>query len=498
MPMIDIMGQSASHFFLSIFEGSSNFSQLFWRMWTIHGLWFLGIHGDNAFNVFVNISILNEDILPGLSNKLFYDVFVLLGGTGCFWGLIIAVLIRNKKSHELAIVKISLPFTVFNFCEIIIFALPIILNPIYLIPFFLAPAFNFLLSYLILSMNIFTITPVEMSWMTPVFLNAWFVSESIMLPLYQLLLIACNAIIYYPFVKFSQDKYSPYTAVDKLERTLGISSQIDQDNEDIFIQHQQKSKGSLNDLNNVLTKLSNSELELHYQPQINLVDQSIYGYEALLRLRESNGVLSGPSFLDTLNKHKLGYIVDNWVLDQVAIDLEFWQSKDFHPNISLNLNPSILYKRQNIEDICQKFSTFSKQVKLEVVESSYLEQTDIVIEHLSILSEHGIMTAIDDFGTGYSSLSMLGALPLEIAKLDRQFLQSCETEKGKILYRHITTLFHQLGYTVIAEGVETQAELDWVKSLDIEVAQGWYYSAAIAKEEVMDYHLCWRNIANNE
>jgi EAL domain-containing protein (putative c-di-GMP-specific phosphodiesterase class I) len=489
MPFFDVLGGVLSKFFLTQFENASNTSQLFWRMWTIHGLWFFGIHGDNAFDVFFNGSMLNGDIIPGLSNKIFYDVFVLLGGTGCFWGLIFAVLIRRTKSHEQAIIKISLPFTLFNFCEIIIFALPIILNPIYLIPFFFVPAFNFIVSYQVLAMDLFTINTVEISWMTPIFLNAWFVSEDSRVVLYQLFLIICNTLIYYPFVKFSQEKYSAYAAVDKLERTLGITSKIDQDNEDAFIKSQQQNKSSREELNKVLAELANGELELHYQPQISLVNNNIYGYEALLRMRKSDGQLCGPYFLDTLNDHKLGYIIDNWVLEQVAIDLEYWQLKDFHPHVSMNLNPDMLYKRKNIDNICQRFSLFYQQVNIEVVESSYLEQTDIVIEHLSILSSFGIKTAIDDFGTGYSSLSMLGALPFEIAKLDRQFLQSCETDNGKILYRQIAALFHQLGYAVIAEGVETQEELDWVSSLGIEVAQGWIYSAAIAKEDVMSYHM---------
>ncbi|WP_343816376.1 EAL domain-containing protein [Colwellia asteriadis] len=497
MPIIDLVGHEFSSFLLPKFESAANTSQMLWRMWIIHGLWFFGIHGDNAFHVFVNASILGNDIVPGLNNKNFYDVFVLLGGTGCFWGLILAVLIRRVKSHEQAIIKISLPFTLFNFCEIIIFALPIILNPIYLIPFFLAPTFNFLLSYQLLTAEVFTVSSVEMSWMTPIFFNAWLLSENTMLVLYQVLLIVCNTLIYYPFVKLSQEKYSPYTAVDKLERTLGISSQIDQDNENIFIKHQQKNKSSLKALNNVLTDLANSDLELHYQPQINLKNNQIYGYEALLRLRKADGKLYGPYFLDILNDHKLGHIVDNWVIDQVAIDLQYWNTQKFYPNISLNLNPNILYKRHNIDNICAKFADFSEQVKLEVVESSYLEKTDIVIEHLSLLAAQGIQTAIDDFGTGYSSLSMLGTLPIEIAKLDRQFLQGCETQSGKILYRHITTLFHQLGYTVIAEGIETKAELDWVNSLNIEVAQGWLYSAAIPREEVLLYQKHWKSTNSN-
>jgi lactose/cellobiose-specific phosphotransferase system IIC component len=488
MPLFDFAGGTLSEFVLSIFESSSNTSQLFWRMWSIHGLWFFGIHGDNAFNIFINSSMLSNEIIPGLSNKIFYDVFVLLGGTGCFWGLILAVFIRRTKSHELTIAKISVPFTLFNFCEVIVFALPIILNPIYLIPFFLAPAFNFVISYQLLAMDLFTVNAVEMSWMTPVFFNAWLVTENTSVLLYQLTLIICNTLIYYPFVKLSQEKYSPYVAVDKLERTLGITSKIDQDNEDSFIKNQQESKGSRAALNKILTELAESELELHYQPQISLTNNNIYGYEALLRMRKSDGKLSGPYFLDILNEHKLGYIVDNWVIEQVAIDLEYWRKKEFYPNISLNLNPDMLYKRKSIDKICQKFSVFSPQVKIEIVESSYLEQTDIVVEHLSILSAHGIQTAIDDFGTGYSSLSMLGALPIEIAKLDRQFLQSCETENGKILYRYITRLFHQLGYTVIAEGIETKVELDWVSSLGIEVAQGWFYSAAIPKENVISFH----------
>ncbi|WP_369676357.1 EAL domain-containing protein, partial [Enterococcus faecium] len=92
---------------------------------------------------------------------------------------------------------------------------------------------------------------------------------------------------------------------------------------------------------------------------------------------------------------------------------------------------------------------------------------------------------LDDFGTGYSSLSMLANLPVKHVKLDRQFLLQCQQPAGRILYQQVTKIFAKLGFSVVAEGIETQSEADWVKGLGIEIAQGWLYAPSIPHNEVI-------------
>jgi EAL domain-containing protein (putative c-di-GMP-specific phosphodiesterase class I) len=126
---------------------------------------------------------------------------------------------------------------------------------------------------------------------------------------------------------------------------------------------------------------------------------------------------------------------------------------------------------------------------VEIVESSYLNDQALVCEHISKLKTYGIDTVIDDFGTGYSSLFMLANLPVNQVKLDRQFLVQAQTDKGKLLYQHVVNIFIQMGYTIVAEGIETEQELNWIKSLGVQVAQGWYYAKALPAKDIMEFKL---------
>ncbi|NTS78552.1 PTS sugar transporter subunit IIC/EAL domain-containing protein [Catenovulum sp. SM1970] len=492
IPLIEAIAAVTIYPLLNQFENVSVALNTFNRMLVTHVLWFFGIHGDNAFNISFQQHFLYQDILPGLSAKVFYDTFVIFGGSGAIWGLMIAVYLAKAQSHERTIVKIATPFAIFNFSEIIIFALPIVLNPIYLIPFIMAPVCNFIISYYVLGAGLVPFSSTEVSWITPVFINGWIVGDSIITALYQLTLIMLNALIYYPFVNHSIKKRNLVSSVNKLQKSLDIYENAEFENESQFIRTQQATRESEDELLKILNEIADGNLQLHYQPQICVKKGNIIGFEALLRLRRLDGKLVGPYFLDMLIEHKLGYIIDNWVIEQADRDLQEWAKQGFNPVVSINLNPDVLTNNESVDNLCRTFSNYPNQVKVEIVESSYLAQTEVVTQNIQKLKNSGIETVLDDFGTGYSSLSMLGSLPVRYAKLDRSILLSCNTEKGKTLYRHIAGLFQELGFIVVAEGVETQEELEWVRSLQIDYVQGWYYSGAIPPDELVDYVNQWQ------
>ena len=150
IPLIELSVQSVLLYVVPSSDDSSIAMQLFKRMIIVHSFWFFGVHGDNAYSMMFDQLFLQQDIVPGLMAKTFYDTFVLIGGTGCFIGLIVAAFMLPNASHEKSIAKISIPFSLFNFCEIILFALPVFLNPMLLVPFILVPCFNFLISYFLI------------------------------------------------------------------------------------------------------------------------------------------------------------------------------------------------------------------------------------------------------------------------------------------------------------------------------------------------------------
>ena len=487
MPLFDWLGSQIALVLSPDLENSSVAQLTFQRMLVTHLLWFVGIHGDNMFSMLFEQSYLNQDILPGLSAKTFYDVFVLIGGTGCFAGLILAALTLKKGAHERNIAQLSIPFTAFNFCEIIVFALPIFFNPILFIPFLLVPTINFLFSYLFLSSGLIAYSDMSISWMTPTLINGYMIGADLNAMLLQACLIGINALIYWPFLQWSAKKTDYHSAVEALSSKLKLSEQFAEHSESRFISRQQQTYESTVELQSVLAELSAGELQLHYQPQIDLQDNQVVGFEALLRLKTCEGLIKGPYFLTTLQAHNQTELIDLWVMQQAAKDLANWQAHGVNPVISINLNPDVPTKLNLVHQLCALFSPFKGQVKVEIIESSYLEDQTLVAQHIELLNEHGITTVIDDFGTGYSSLFMLANLPVKKVKLDRQFLMQIESKEGALLYQHVTQLLLQLGYQIVAEGIETPHELAWVKQLGIPIGQGWYFEKALPFEQVQDY-----------
>lgn len=489
VPVIESVIQAVLLSVVPMEDGSSVAEQLFKRMVMIHGFWFFGVHGDNIYSMMFNQSFLDADIFPGLKAKTFYDTFVLIGGTGCFIGLIVAALFLTNASHEKNIARIAMPFSIFNFCEIILFALPVFLNPLLLIPFIVVPCFNFVVSYFLISAGAVGYQEVSISWMTPTIINGSMVGTDLVAPILQVFLIICNACIYYPFLRLSSEKNDYQLAFNKLSSQLNVSERFAAKSEQRFIEQQRETNSSLMQLTTVLNTISQSRLALYYQPQIDIETGKVCGFEALLRLIKKDGSITGPYFLDTLIEHKQTAIIDHWVIEQAQRDLRQWKNVGFEPVISINVNPDVLTSESMINKICDLYTDFPNQVKIEIVESSYLTQQSLVTKHIEKLRSRNIETVLDDFGTGYSSLSMLANLPVKHVKLDRKFLLQCQQPAGEVLYQQVSEIFAKLGFSVVAEGIETEQELAWVKSLGIQTAQGWLYAPALPKHAIHDFAL---------
>ncbi|MBQ4845949.1 PTS sugar transporter subunit IIC/EAL domain-containing protein [Pseudoalteromonas sp. MMG005] len=486
-PLLGDLGHLISLWLAPDISQASVAELTFQRMMASHTFWFFGVHGDNTFSMLFEEPFLAENVVANLSAKTFYDTFVLIGGTGCFAGLIVASFWLKKGTHERNVAQLSIPFTAFNFCEIILFALPIFLNPVLLIPFILAPAINFFIAFNVLEWGWVNTNNLEISWMTPTLISGYQVSGGISGVILQLMLLIVNACIYYPFLKWHSEQIHYQKALNQLSEQLNISEQLRSASESQFIQTQRAKERSSKALNKVLEELAQGQLLLYYQPQISQVTGGIVGYEALLRLRKSDGTIVGPYFIDVLVKHGQTSIIDSWVIEQAAADLEHFASQEYWPVISINVNPTLISDDKSVLYICDRFKDFPKQLKIEVVESSYFNDKSSVITNINRLKQHEIATVIDDFGTGYSSLSMLADLPIEQVKLDKAFLDKVATEQGREFYSAVVQLLHQMNKQLVAEGVESQPQLNFVKGLKIEVVQGWYYEKAIPKEHVLNY-----------
>ncbi|GAB3543765.1 hypothetical protein GCM10027343_17720 [Noviherbaspirillum agri] len=224
--------------------------------------------------------------------------------------------------------------------------------------------------------------------------------------------------------------------------------------------------------------------EVHYQPIIDLGSGRLSGFEALIRMRRSDGTLMPPSEFIPLTE-ETGLIVDigRWVLTEACRQMRTWQIMfpDRPPmQMSVNLagrqfvQPDLM---QQIEQVLAQTGLSTESLKLEVTETVIMEHAEEAAAILVKLRGKGIKLLLDDFGTGYSSLSYLHRFPVNTLKIDSSFVRRMGSgSKDADIIQTIVTLAHTLGMDTIAEGVETQSQLEQLRSLKVEYAQGFHLS----------------------
>ena len=222
-------------------------------------------------------------------------------------------------------------------------------------------------------------------------------------------------------------------------------------------------------------------LRVHYQPQVDMRNGQVLGVEALVRWHdETYGDVSPADFVSIAEASGFVAILGEWVLHEACRQSALWRHMGLAPvRISVNLSPLQLQRTDIVETfqtILQETGVDPTKLELEVTETALMKHPEIAAHRLHEFRRAGISIAIDDFGMGYSSLSQLRALPVDRIKIDRAFVQGIgETDTGAIV-KAIVTLAQTLGLSVIAEGVETLAQQEFLLSLGCVEAQGFRFS----------------------
>ena len=227
--------------------------------------------------------------------------------------------------------------------------------------------------------------------------------------------------------------------------------------------------------------LDNNEFNLVYQPQVNLRTGEIVGVEALLRWEHpEHGPISPSEFIPFAEESGLIIDIGDWVLKTACEELSKWRTAGL-PEIRMSVNISARQLMeenivQNIIDILKDYDVPGQCLELEITEHAIMNDMDSMIRKLKELSAHDITIAIDDFGTGYSSLSYLHKLPIQTLKIDRTFLKESRINKGdNTIINTIVAMAKGLNLNVIAEGVESQAQLEYLREIDCCEAQGFLF-----------------------
>ncbi len=249
----------------------------------------------------------------------------------------------------------------------------------------------------------------------------------------------------------------------------------------------QKNMKLSNDLHRALER---DELSVHYQPQISLEDGQIIGTEALLRWKHPEyGMISPGVFIGLAEKNGLIKDIGKWVLKTACSQTKKWQEMGFEDlEIAVNLS-GVQFIDENltrdIRDILEESKLDPKYLELEITESIAIKEINLVISVLEKLKELEVSIAIDDFGTEYSSLSRIKSLPIDKLKIDREFVGGIgKDEKNEAVTIVIINLAKNLGMDVIAEGVETAKQAEFLKKKECDYVQGYYFYRPLPAEEI--------------
>lgn len=244
-----------------------------------------------------------------------------------------------------------------------------------------------------------------------------------------------------------------------------------------------------NDLRNAL---ENSELYLNYQPIVKLKTGELEGFEALIRWNHpTRGLVSPVEFISVAEETGLIVPIGAWVLREACRQLQDWKDKN---NIGEDVWMSVNVASKQF--ISSQFTSMVKKslaetglspecLKLEITETAMVENIEYAIKVMDELKTLGIKMSIDDFGTGYSSLSYLHQLPISSLKIDRSFVMRIDEGNTEIV-ETIVRLAQSLNLEIIAEGVETNEQINFLKQMACNFGQGYFYAKPLSPEKIVE------------
>jgi len=214
------------------------------------------------------------------------------------------------------------------------------------------------------------------------------------------------------------------------------------------------------------------------------------GAEVLLRWEHEGQMLSPESFIPIAEESSLIMEVDIWVCRETLNILKAWKERGMKQLLfSINVSARTFSNSDAMDEIINLIleSGFSRHIDLEITEGVLIQNFSSALYTLDILNNYGISTSLDDFGTAYSSFSYLSKLPFTAIKIDRSFIMdlqmdNAKDERQKVLINAMITFSKQLGMKVIAEGIETVEQLDWLLEHDCDEGQGYYFSKPVKLE----------------
>lgn len=481
--------------------GDCVFQGLFYTL-SLHLLWFFGIHGANVLDPVThsvygalteaNVAAYSAGMpLPHIMTKELLDTYVFMGGSGATLCLSLALLLVGKARNQHRLSCFALTTGVFNINEILLFGLPVVLNPVMLAPFILCPVVLTVIAYAAVAFGIAPGPHLHAQWTTPVFLNAYISTGSISGPLLQLFNLAVGICIYAPFIMISDKMRGKRTSVafnNLLCRYLN-------NNTPSFIVNSPDSTGAL--ARNLLAELEQSldtrrGVFMEYQPQVTAHDDKICGVEALFRWKHPVlGLIPPPISIGLAEESGLIHRLGRFALEEACATCRNWLDNGVRDiSIAVNVSARQLAPEliPTVRGLLRFYTLPHHMLELEVTESSALAPDSPESKVLQGLHMLGLRLAIDDFGMGHSSLKYLKEFPVDVIKIDGAITR--EITFNPIcadIVSSITRLCRARNITSVAEFVENAEQIAKLAERDCDVYQGYYFSKPLKAEQCLEY-----------
>ncbi|ATZ73322.1 hypothetical protein CWC33_06245 [Idiomarina sp. X4] len=244
--------------------------------------------------------------------------------------------------------------------------------------------------------------------------------------------------------------------------------------------------------------MSNNELELFYQPKVNMKTCEVIGVEALLRWRDpERGLVPPGDFLPLIEEHPFSIDVGNWVLDAALKQVNEWRSQGIELPVSVNINALQLLDDEFLDSVnthLRHYPNVSPQfLEIEVLESAAIGKINVAAEVLAKCKKMGIAVSLDDFGTGFAALDYLKRLPAQTLKIDQSFVRDMMTDDGDLaIVKGIIGLADAFNFNIIAEGVETEQQGKTLVELGCVLGQGYGIAKPMPANEVLPWLKNWK------
>jgi len=235
--------------------------------------------------------------------------------------------------------------------------------------------------------------------------------------------------------------------------------------------------------------LKENQFQLYYQPQLDLATRKVVGAEALMRwLHPQKGFISPDRFIPIAEESGLIVDINKWVIQTACRQNKKWIEAGFDPlRIAVNLS-AYKFTDQNIiaviRDALLEADLEAKHLEVEITENVFIQNAQETVKIMEQIKDLKIRIALDDFGTGYSSLSYLVSFPVDIIKIDRSFIMgSTVLQNNREIIKAIIAMGHSLGMKIVAEGIETEEQYEFLKEHGADLGQGYYFSPAVQQDD---------------